>query len=904
MQDGRVRLASKGKTVLPTAPSGRKSAKSAAPKSTAPKAAGKSAASAKPKAAGAKAVTSKAIAPKVIAAKAVAPKAAGRKAAVPKAAVPKAVGPKVAASKAVAPKAAAKRRAPKAQAVEADVAMADVSTIGVLGAETPQADAVRPEAEHTQSPRAETPRAESSRESSHSGPAHPSAPPVAAAKPNRNEVVGTYRQNRKGFGFVIPTDPNAGEDLFISERDNPPGAITGDTVKAIVTNRAMRDGKEMVSGRIAEVLERNHKRFVGSLVKKQGQWCVMPDGNTLIEPIYTPDAATKYIKEGTKVVVEVTEFATPELAATGVITEVLGEEGEKDVDLKTIIVAYGLPGEFPEEVKDQASAALQKFKATKVFENRYDMRNEIVATIDPDDAKDYDDAISLKKNEDGLWELGVHIADVSNFVPIGSALDEEAYERGNSTYFPGKVLPMLPEVLSNGICSLMEGVPRLCKSAFIVYGKDAKPISSRFANTVIHSSKRLRYKEAQDLIDGKDEIYHTDGPKKRSDYSDDVHKLLADMNELSRAIQKRRKTAGQLSLDLPKMELVLDEDGKVTDAVPEDESFTHTLIEMFMVEANEAVARLLDSLNVPFLRRTHPEPDEKGTARLKHFAGIVGHPLGDVVDRHAMQSLLARVKGRPEAFAINLAVLRSLSRAEYSPKNVGHFALASVHYGHFTSPIRRYADLTIHRLMDAFFAAIDADFTDGPIPKPKGKVTLQDIPTLDDCTQTGRHISYTERRSEDAERELRQVKLLELMQNHIGEQFIGTVAGVTNFGIFVQLQSYMVEGLIRYTELMDDWWEVDEKSGIIRGQRTRQTIRIGDVARVTILRVDLPRRELGLRVDEILTRGRNSKTGPGQQNQQNDRPEAKGAPQFVEGKTKRGQRSKNRGRGKNNRRDR
>lgn len=745
-------------------------------------------------------------------------------------------------------------------------------------------------------------------------PSKPAAasPATAPASANRDEVVGTYRQNRKGFGFVIPLDPTQTEDLYIGERENPAGAITGDMVKARVVSRNKRDGRVMINGRIVEVMERKNTRFVGTLSKKGGDWVVLPDGNTLTEAIYTPDAATKYIQPGTKVVVEITEFATGDLAATGVITETLGQEGEKDVDLKSIIIQHGLPGPFPEEVKNQASEALAKFKATKDFGNRYDMREVVIATIDPDDAKDYDDAISLEKTEEGLWELGVHIADVSHFVPIGSALDLEAYERGNSTYFPGHVIPMLPEVLSNGICSLMQGVPRLCKSAFIVYDQHAKPIRSRFANTIIHSAARLRYKEAQDLIDGKDEIYHTDGPKKRSDYSEPVLKLLDDMNTLSRQIQKRRQAAGQLSLSLPKMELVLDSNGKVVDAVPEDESFTHTLIEMFMVEANEAVARLLDSLGVPFLRRTHPEPDEKGTIRLKHFAGVCGHALPDVMDRHAMQALLAKVKGRPEEFAINMAVLRSLSRAEYSPKNVGHFALASTHYGHFTSPIRRYADLTIHRLMDAFFAAIDADFTDGPVAKPKGKIQLQGVPDFDQATQTGRHISYTERRSEDAERELRQVKLLELMQNHIGEQFTGVVASITNFGIFVQLSTYMVEGLIRYPDLMNDWWDVDEKSGIIRGQRSGQQIRIGDICKVTIARVDLARRELDLKVDEVLTRGRAGtaqtvKKGKGHKatigKPTEDRPAAKGKPKFAEGKTKRAQRSKGRSKGKNQRRD-
>ena len=749
--------------------------------------------------------------------------------------------------------------------------------------------------------------------------AKPAAQPAAvspevvppSAKPGPDEVIGTYRQNRKGFGFVIPTDPSQTDDLYIGERENPPGAITGDIVRAKIVSRNKRDGKVMLNGRIIDVLERKQTRFVGSLAKKQGQWCVMPDGNALIEPIFTPDAATKYLAEGTKVVAEITEFASGDLAATGVIIEVLGQEGEKDVDLRTVVIQHNLPGEFPQEVKDQASEALAAFKATKKFKNRYDLRDEIVCTIDPDDAKDYDDAISLKRVDDG-WELGVHIADVSFFVPKGSALDLEAYERGNSTYFPGHVIPMLPEVLSNGICSLMEGVPRLCKSAFIVIGDDAKPVRTRFSNTVIHSNKRLRYTEAQAIIDlaGQQEaaegdepvIPHPDGKKRLSEYDPNVVQLLLDMNALAKRIQKRRKTAGQLNLDLPKMELVLDANGKVIDAVPEDDAFTHTLIEMFMVEANEAVARLLDSLNVPFLRRTHPDPDEKKSVALKHFAGVLGYPLGDVVDRHALQGLLSKSKGKPEAFAINMAVLRSLSRAEYSPKPIGHFALASTHYGHFTSPIRRYADLTIHRLMDAFFAAIDADFTDGPVPKPRGtkKIVLEDIPTLDQTVQTGRHISHTERRSEDAERELRMVKLLELMQNHIGEKFPGVVAGITNFGIFVQLQAYTVEGLIRYTELLNDWWEVDEKSGIIRGQRSRQTIRIGDVCSVTIAAVDVPRREMTLRMEEVLSRGKNSDTTV---KPEKDRPDAKGKPKYTEGKTKRAHKSKAKSKGKNQRRD-
>jgi ribonuclease R len=745
-----------------------------------------------------------------------------------------------------------------------------------------------------------------------------------AAKPARtDEITGTYRQNKKGFGFVMPLVAGSSEDVFIPEGQNGPAAITGDVVVARITNRQVRDGQMKLSGRIAEVVERKNKRFVGTLTKKGTDWLVLPDGNTYAEPIYTPDAATKYIKPGTKVVVEITEFPTRDEAAMGVITETLGNEGDKDVDLRSIMVQFNLPGPFPDEVKDQASAALEKFKreiaawgASKPdsdLSRRYDMTGELVCTIDPDDAKDYDDAISLQQLDSGEWELGVHIADVSHFVPEGSPLDVEARERGNSTYFPGHVIPMLPEVLSNGICSLQEGVPRLCKSAFIVIGDDARPVRTRFSNTIIKSRKRLRYREAQAIIDAAGDenavVPHPEGDRKVGDYEPEIVRLLADMDALSRRIQKRRHAAGQLVLNLPAMELVLSEEGKVVDAIPEDQSFTHTLIEMFMVEANEAVARLLDALDLPFLRRTHPEPESKSSDRLKHFLASAGHGVSGEIDRHVLQALLAKVKGKPEGFAVNLAVLRSLSRAEYSPKQIGHYALASTHYGHFTSPIRRYADLTVHRLLDGFFAAIDADFSNGPLPKPKGKIKIENVITFDEALQVGKNLSYTERRSEEAERELRQVKILELMQTHIGEEFVGVVTGVTSFGIFIQLQQYLIEGLIRYPELLNDFWEVDEKAGSIRGRKTGQRIRIGDVAKVRIVRVELPRRELELAVLEVLTRGTGEGAGEAKSQAKvaakakpghpvADARAPKGKPRFTEGATKRSQRSKSRDRGK------
>jgi len=694
---------------------------------------------------------------------------------------------------------------------------------------------------------------------------------------NRNEVVGLYRHNKRGFGFVMPSDPQGHEDLFIPQGENG-SALSGDKVRARITSRGQRDGKAMFTGRIIDVIERASKRFVGSLGKVSGDWVVFPDGNTLTEPILVPDAASRHIKVGTKVVVELTSYPGESETSGrrslpgGVITDVLGAAGEKDVDLKSVIIQHNLPEGFDDAVRDEAREAVDTFDPEDERERREDLTEEIICTIDPDDAKDYDDAISLTKDDQDCWVLGVHIADVSHFVPEGSALDVEASERGNSSYFPGYVIPMLPEILSNGVCSLQEGVPRLCKSAFITYDEDAKPVKARFANTIIKSRQRLRYTEAQDLIDDKDVIRHSTGAKRRSDYSEEVLELLADMNDLARQLQARRHEQGQLVLNLPDVELVLDEEGKVIDAVPEDSSFTHTLIEMFMVEANEAVARMLDSIDVPFLQRIHPDPDFTDSDRLRHFTQICGHRLPKDVDRKVLQQLLEKIKGKPEAFAINLAVLKSLTRAEYSPQKLGHFALASEHYCHFTSPIRRYADLTIHRLLDAHLKASGGAKHRGG--RKKSKVVLNDIPSYDDLVELGKHISYTERRSEDAEKELRQVKILTLLQKHVGEDFKGVITGITNFGVFVQLDMYQVDGLIRYEDLMDDWWDVDDRGGKVRGQRTGTTMTIGDVVVARIAKVDVPRRELDLRIMKVTARGHSGTDLPApQEPQQKQKPQ-------------------------------
>jgi len=678
-----------------------------------------------------------------------------------------------------------------------------------------------------------------------------------------NEMVGVYHQKKGGFGFVVPTDPGSHEDLYVPRGDNF-GAITGDTVRATITNRRPGATGQLIEGRVTQIVERSTKRFVGTLAKLHGQWVVMPDGNMILEPILAADAGSRHIRLGTKVVIELTQFPSRDQQGQGVIVDILGAAGEKDVDLKSVIVQFNLPGDFPEEVQAQARRSVDAFNPESERHRRLDLSNEVICTIDPDDAKDYDDAISLKHLPSGDWELGVHIADVSFFVPDGSPLDLEAKKRGNSAYFPGHVIPMLPEILSNGVCSLQEAVPRLCKSAFITLDEDARPIKTRFANTIIHSRKRLRYREAQAIIDGSSEIPHPDGARRMEDYPREVVSLLHDMDRLAKRIQKRRRAAGQLTLNLPEVELILDQDGKVVGTQQEDTSFTHTLIEMFMVEANEAVARMLDKLNVPFLRRTHPEPEMPSSERLRHFVQVAGYTMPKIMDRKALQGLLDQVKDKPESFAVNIAILKSLTRAEYSPEKIGHYALASDHYGHFTSPIRRYADLTIHRLLDAYFEA-------GGQNSSK-KLHIEGTPTFAELQTLGRQISFTERRAEDAERELRQVKILELLSQRVGEEFEGIITGITNFGVFVQIREYLVDGLIRYEDLMDDWWDVDERAGQIRGQRTGNRIGIGDLATVRVAKVDVARRELQLAITELLRRSGPAAPPPAGRPKQGKRP--------------------------------
>jgi len=649
--------------------------------------------------------------------------------------------------------------------------------------------------------------------------------------------VGVYRSNPRGFGFVVPENPEAHGDLFI-----PPGgaldATTGDTVECEVHRRVGRDG-ETTSGRVLRVLQRGHNRFVGELCHENGRWYVKPDGNRLHVPIFLPDAGAKSARAGDQVVVEILTYPAQGRQAAGVIVERLGKRGQPGVDVVSIIREHQIPHEFPPEAIEDARRATGGYDPDAAARKREDLRQEMIVTIDPDDARDFDDAISLRRLKGGAaaWELGVHIADVSSFVKAGTALDDEARERGNSVYFPRHVIPMLPEVLSNGVCSLQEGEPRLCKSAFIDYDEAGGVVGARFSNTIIQSARRLTYRQASGILDG-----NTGG------YPREVVEILRRMDTLARVIQKRRLAAGQIVLELPEIELVLDDENRVIDAHKADTSFSHTIIEMFMVEANEAVARLFESRNVPFLRRIHPEPDDDGQRTLGRFLKVAGHVMPRKMERSDLQKLLANLKGRPESFAVNLAVLKSMEQAVYSPKAEGHYALASDCYTHFTSPIRRYTDLTIHRTLQEVLEAGETGQRGGQRGGRKAAKHTRTTADGQDLAGLGRHLSFTERRAADAERELRTVKILQLLTEHVGEKFRGVITGVTNFGMFIQHPRFLIDGLVRLDQMPDDYWVVDAKSGCVIGQRTRQRFTIGDQVSVEIFEVDVGGRELVLRM--------------------------------------------------------
>ncbi len=656
----------------------------------------------------------------------------------------------------------------------------------------------------------------------------PEAVPERRPDKVKDRVEGRFSKAAGGFGFVIPADasgPTGGEDLYIPA-EACATAVTGDTVLA----RVRRKSRRGYAGEIVEIVERGQERFVGTVYETPAGWIVRPDGGVLLQDFAASDAPSAGAGAKDKVVFEVLKYALRDEPGEAVIVEVLGERGAPGVDTVAVVRQFNLPDEFPEEVLADARRASQRLSDAEAT-GREDLTGETILTIDPEGARDYDDAISLRDDDDGAVTLGVHIADVAHFVEPGAPLDEEARERGTSVYLPTMVLPMLPEVLSNGVCSLQEGRTRLTKSVFITFDAEGEPGRVRLANTLIRSAKRLTYLEAGLALEGK-----TGG------LEPEIVDLLKRMEALAKKLLARRRRMGYLELDMPDVDLEFDDEGHVVDAHPEEASFSHRVIEMFMVEANEAVARELERLGVPFLRRVHDEPGADAAEQLKHFARSIGYKLRRPTERAELQKLLNDVRGKPEAYGIHLAVLRSLKRAEYSPRPEGHFALGSEAYCHFTSPIRRYPDLVVHRAVDRVVRGQSDPARGGGRKKRKGPPEKEG----EALEGLARHCSDTERRAEAAERELTKVKLLEYLQGKIGEAYTGVITGVESFGLFVEIPHLLIDGLVHISELRDDHYSFDRRRWSLVGRRHGRVLRVGTEIEVRIQGVDIPRRKLDL----------------------------------------------------------
>lgn len=636
-------------------------------------------------------------------------------------------------------------------------------------------------------------------------------------------ISGVLRKTSGGFGFVRPHLAEGGkaDEIYIPQ-EAIGDAATGDVVQVRLGRRPKRRDLGP-RGEIIRVVERATRQFVGTYFERDGNGYVRVDGTVFSHSIYVGDPGAKGVKPDHKVVFEMVRFPSPEDRGEGVITEILGPGGEPGVDTLSIIRAFGLPDRFREDALEEARTIAAQF-SEKDLKGREDFTGWTTITIDPVDAHDFDDAISLTQDpKSGHWLLGVHIADVSHFAPPGSALDREARQRATSVYLPQRVLPMLPEIVSNSLASLQEGKVRYVKSVLMDLTPAGVKTDIRFANAAIRVKRRFSYEQVRELLQETPSALH-------AKIEPEIMEMLWRMRELALILHKRRLKRGALELNMPEVELQYDSQGRVAGAHFRERQISHQMIEEFMLAANEAVADHLDRRGIEFLRRIHPAPEPTKLKAFAEFARILGYKMQRETDRFTLQRILHQSADKPEAHAVHYALLRSLKQAVYNPEKEDHYALASENYCHFTSPIRRYPDLAVHRLLDQLLR--------------RGKAGSDH----DELAALGDHCSKMERRAEMAERELIKLKLLVYMSERLGIELEVIITGVADYGFYGQAETLPVEGLVHISTLPDDYYHFDEGSHSLIGKRTKRRYRLGDKVKVTVVRVDLQRRQLDFRV--------------------------------------------------------
>lgn len=639
-------------------------------------------------------------------------------------------------------------------------------------------------------------------------------------------IMGIYRRTNAGHGFVRPhsVDGVPAPDLFIregKERD----ASSGDEVVVRLTRRA--SATRDAAGEIIRVVNRATRTFVGTYFERDQQGYVRVDGTVFAHSIHVGDPGAKGVKPQDKVVIEMLRFPTAEERGEGVITEVLGPWHQPGVDLLSIIKAFGLPEAFPENALAEARAQADRFRPEDLH-GRTDFTKETIVTIDPADARDFDDAVSVTIDpKTKHWILTVHIADVAHFAPPGGALDAEAKHRATSIYLPQHVIPMFPEVISNGLASLQQDQVRFVKTVRMEFTPSLQKGHTEFFNGAIRVTRRFAYEQVQAVIN--DDFAPTAHPEVPAE----VLAMLKRMRDLAARLRKKRVKRGSLELEMPEAVLEYDDKGRVSGAHYAAHDESHRIIEEFMLAANEAVAEKLHDLGVPFLRRVHPAPNEEKLEAFAQFAGLLGYPLKRAQDRFELQRILRETADKPERAAIHFSLLRSLKQAVYTPEVDEHYALASQHYCHFTSPIRRYPDLVVHRLLDRWIRhrKVQAD--------------------TDELRILGDHCSRMERRAETAERELVKLKLLQYLSTRLGEHFDAVITGVADYGFFAQCERIPAEGLVHISSLTDDYYSYDDWSRSLIAGRSKKQFRLGDRVRVEVARVDVQRRMLDFRLADL-----------------------------------------------------